>query len=225
MFNFYGSKRRLAKTYPEPEMNLIIEPFAGAAGYSVHWLMARPSLRAILIDKDPLVVAMWKRLLSMDSDELRNYPNPQKGDYTTDWLYLSATVSRGSWVQATKGEAFKITAWMARDFDRTKKRLADTVEKLRGRIHIVEKDYASFPSSVKATWFIDPPYQHQGHEYAQGSSAIDYNHLAAWVQRCQGQVIVTEASPADWLPFRVHQQSSNMRNGRKTELVWYASTH
>src|SRR3954469_19028349 len=35
MFSYYGSKFKIAKTYPKPEYNTIIEPFAGAAWYSI----------------------------------------------------------------------------------------------------------------------------------------------------------------------------------------------
>ena len=35
MFSYYGSKNKIAKLYPLPKYDLIIEPFAGAAWYSV----------------------------------------------------------------------------------------------------------------------------------------------------------------------------------------------
>jgi hypothetical protein len=34
-FSFFGSKWRVAPHYPAPERDLIIEPFAGSAGYSL----------------------------------------------------------------------------------------------------------------------------------------------------------------------------------------------
>ena len=233
MFYFYGSKKALAPSYPAPTHNLIVEPFAGAAGYSMFWLLKNPELKAVLIDKDPLVVQIWNTLLSIDSNDLVNYPDPIKGERTIDPLYLAATASGGSWAKARKGEPFKITAWMARDFPRLKIRWAEAAERIRGRVSVLSKEYQGFPSSINATWFIDPPYQHQGHQYVEGSSGIDYEFLGTWVRQCRGQVIVTESEPADWLPFQPHHtknsvntsQTPNMKNVKKKELVWYAGAH
>jgi len=35
MWSYYGSKSKVVKHYPKPKYDLIIEPFAGAAWYSV----------------------------------------------------------------------------------------------------------------------------------------------------------------------------------------------
>jgi site-specific DNA-adenine methylase len=34
-FSYFGSKYRLAKRYPKPQCDEIIEPFAGSAGYAL----------------------------------------------------------------------------------------------------------------------------------------------------------------------------------------------
>ena len=36
MFYYYGRKKQIAKCYPKPNFNTIIEPFAGSAAYSLH---------------------------------------------------------------------------------------------------------------------------------------------------------------------------------------------
>ena len=36
MFYYYGRKKQIAKYYPKPNFNTIIEPFAGSAAYSLH---------------------------------------------------------------------------------------------------------------------------------------------------------------------------------------------
>ena len=57
MFSFYGGKRRLARFYPPPQHDVVVEPFAGSASYSVTYLVpvkgVRTIERAILIEKDP----------------------------------------------------------------------------------------------------------------------------------------------------------------------------
>ena len=47
-FAYYGAKHELARKYPRPRYPLIIEPFAGAAGYSCHW--AHRGTNVMLID-------------------------------------------------------------------------------------------------------------------------------------------------------------------------------
>jgi site-specific DNA-adenine methylase len=48
-FCYYGGKWRAAPHYPAPEHDRIIEPFAGAAGYSMRY----PQKRVALYEKDP----------------------------------------------------------------------------------------------------------------------------------------------------------------------------
>lgn len=36
MWTYYGTKKRIAKNYPAPIYDTIIEPFAGAAQYSLY---------------------------------------------------------------------------------------------------------------------------------------------------------------------------------------------
>ena len=87
-------------------------------------------------------------------------------------------------------------------------------------VTVIEGDYTDAPD-IEATWFIDPPYQYRGgRKYPQGSDAIDYTRLAEWCQTRRGQVIVCEAEPADWLPFRHLASLKNMKNSLTSELVW-----
>ena len=37
MFNFFGSKWNLAQYYGPPRRDMVIEPFAGSACYSLYW--------------------------------------------------------------------------------------------------------------------------------------------------------------------------------------------
>lgn len=55
---------------------------------------------------------------------------------------------------------------------------------------------------LRATWYIDPPYQKVERDYRCGSRAIDFAHLAEWCQERRGQIIVCEQEGADWLPFQ-----------------------
>lgn len=54
-FKIFGSKHRLAATYPRPEHDTVIEPFAGAAGYATRYA----DRRVVLFEVDPKIVALW----------------------------------------------------------------------------------------------------------------------------------------------------------------------
>jgi site-specific DNA-adenine methylase len=56
VFSYYGSKTKLVHLYPPPKHDTIIEPFAGAAAYSLygdHW-----QKQVILYDAYPKVAAV-----------------------------------------------------------------------------------------------------------------------------------------------------------------------
>ena len=57
-FLYYGGKWRLAERLGPPQRHHVIEPFAGSAGYSCFW---EPK-KVTLIERDPLVVGVWKFL-------------------------------------------------------------------------------------------------------------------------------------------------------------------
>ncbi len=58
MFYYYGRKKQIARRYPEPAYDIIIEPFAGAAAYALHG--DRWQRDVFLIKKDPQVTKIWK---------------------------------------------------------------------------------------------------------------------------------------------------------------------
>lgn len=66
-FTYFGGKKGLARYYPPPAYGTIVEPFAGSAGYSLHWATA--GHRVILIERDPAIVALWRRLQAPDAAE------------------------------------------------------------------------------------------------------------------------------------------------------------
>ena len=61
MFSYYGRKRLLAHYYAEPQHDLIVEPFAGSAGYSLHGNRWRKDV--LLLDRDTRLVGVWEWLI------------------------------------------------------------------------------------------------------------------------------------------------------------------
>ena len=65
-WRYYGGKNRAAKWYPAPEHDTIVEPFAGAAGYSCRY----SDRKVILIDKSPIIAGMWRYLIKASPAEI-----------------------------------------------------------------------------------------------------------------------------------------------------------
>ena len=72
-FTYYGGKYRAASRYPKPRPgSVIVEPFAGAAGYSVR--NYHPTTRVVLNDLDERVAATWMYLTRVTSEEIMRLP-------------------------------------------------------------------------------------------------------------------------------------------------------
>lgn len=232
MFYYYGSKHRLARFYPLPLYGVIVEPFAGAAGYSIHHLARGTVDRVILIEKDPRVCALWRRLLTMTPGEVSALAVPEPGQMTNDFLYMTAATSNG----IGRSHKMTVTERMPREIGRMLRRIAMLLPVVRNRVEIIEGDFQDAPE-IEATWFIDPPYQPkvatpngpktgspQGMGYAKGcdSGELDYAALGEWCRSRPGQVIVAEQYPADWLPFSFQAISSDSSGAAKNEVVWHS---
>ena len=44
--------------------------------------------------------------------------------------------------------------------------------------------------------------------------------MGEWCQTRQGQIIVCEQEPADWLQFEHHVSAKAQSNDEKSELIW-----
>lgn len=208
MFYYFGSKRRMAPLYPEPLHQLIIEPFAGSAGYACHHAAGHDVL---LVERDPRVVALWDRVRSMSVEEALSLPAPELGSRTTDMLALTRAVSEHS----LASRYITVQPRLVSRWPQLRARLAEMIPLVQGWT-IVEGDYTRAPD-VEATWFIDPPYQKKVRGYA---FRPDFDLLAEWVLTRRGQVIVCEQQGADWLPFVPLAEIVGVNGKRSTEVIW-----
>jgi hypothetical protein len=223
-FSFFGSKWRLAPEYPPPQHDTIIEPFAGSAGYSLH----HPEREIILIERDPIIAAIWRWLISADVDDISSLPILKAGGKISDYdLPQEAKWLMGFWVnQATTRPCDTVTD--RADNPGNAMYLSKYVKRASQLHHIrhwqvVEGDYTLAPD-IAATWFVDPPYQVAGKKYHCGSSGIDYATLGGWCRSRQGQTIVCENDGASWLPFQpFREQKGSTYRGKarySTEVVY-----
>ena len=192
-FPYYGSKWRIAKKYPAPAYQQIIEPFAGSACYS----LAHHERQVTLMDAYEVVAGIWGYLIRASPREIMGIPmvrdlseiasSPQEIRWLVGfWLNPGSASPASKWLEHGQG-------W--RPFVR--ERIAKQVDLIR-HWKVVNGSYET-AENEHATWFVDPPYECKGRFYKH--SAIDYQHLGDWAKQRNGQVIVCENEGASWLPF------------------------
>jgi len=216
MFSYYGTKKKLAKYYPDPLYDTIIEPFAGAAQYSLFGDNWRKQV--ILIDSYDIIVKIWYYLINARPNDILQLPDMYPGDNVDShsqlcneerWL-IGFCINGGSAMP-------KKTVQKYNNWNRSKIQIAKNLYKIK---HWVIKHGSHLDApNISATWYIDPPYQHGGKWYRFNNKTIDYYSLAQWCIKRMGQVIVCENMMADWLPFaplaKLHGQLHTT-----TEAIW-----
>lgn len=228
--SYFGSKYATAPLYPEPVHDLIIEPFAGGAGYSLRYWKRD----VILIERSPDVCGAWRMLLQRGPDVIRRLPllRPQD-DLRRMLLTDDAKRLIGFWVNTGMASPRnRLCSWATDEKwvgsgtfwgERMRERLAVLSENLIGRWKIIEGDYTCAPD-VEATWFIDPPYAGSlGSHYWRGGD-MNFAALGEWCRARRGQVTVCEQTGATWLPFvhlaTVKATVGKYRKGKADEAVW-----
>ena len=218
-FPYFGGKYRLARHYPPPVHDTIIEPFAGSAAYALFHHFGH---RVILVEKDPQIVALWKWLITEATPQtILELPDIERGT-PLDVFGPMGTPARtliNLVAQSAATDRHLATEWMAARWNPRRRRVADRVDRIRDWT-IIAGDYTLAPN-MEATWFIDPPYQTAKDGYRSAPNTdIDYTALSAWCRSRKGQVIVCEHEGADWLPFRDLRGALTQSKAMRRELIW-----
>lgn len=230
-WRYYGGKNRAARLYPAPEHDLIVEPFAGAAGYSCRYYWKR----IILVDRSPIIAGIWRYLINVSNREILSIPDIPDGGTVDDlpsWVPQEARWLAGFWCNTATTRPGKTQSARARKYGqdhsswsgwgwRARGRISEQLAKIR-HWEIIEGDYAEAPMNA-ATWFVDPPYSNPaGKRYPhQPQSFLD---LAEWCGNLPGLAIVCENRGASWLPFRdlasIKSQEGKHGRQRSQEVIW-----
>lgn len=223
LFSYFGQKRYMAKTYPIPAYDTIIEPFAGGAGYATHYSYKN----VILVEKDPVVAGVWDYLIHATPADILSLPIVPQGT-TLDKFSLEPNAYNFVGYCIAQSSAYrrhKPSAWSSWNENR-RERVANCVTKIK-HWTVINGDYSEAPD-IEATWFIDPPYMVEGRTYKFAKSykysgeGIDFEHLGAWCQSRKGQVMVCENEGANWLPFRPHKSTPAKKSkvDHREEVIW-----
>lgn len=217
MFYYYGRKKQIAKHYPSPKFDTIIEPFAGSAAYSLygeHW-----KKEVILIERDERVSTVWQWLIDEATpSKISSLPDLEVGEKSSEFLHIIHAASK----MAFHYKTIKVTPVLARNWEISKRYMAENLFKVK-HWRIINEDYTLAPD-VEATWFIDPPYKEDaGKGYRYGSKLIDYQRLAEWAKNREGEVIFCEGNCGDYLPFRPLLDLKGVAGKTSKEVIYYQS--
>ncbi|HCA5793534.1 hypothetical protein N7714_04385 [Pseudomonas aeruginosa] len=215
MFYYYGRKKQIAKRYPSPNYQMIVEPFAGAAAYSFHadnW-----KKEVVLIEKDKRVADIWDWLINEATpNEIKALPDLKPGEKSSEFLHIIHAATK----QAFKYKTIKVTPVLARNWEISKRVISESLDKI-SHWKIFCGDFTTAPD-VEATWFIDPPYKGEpGMGYYHSSALLDYEELARWAKARKGEVIFCEGLHGDYLPFKPLLDLKGVAGKVSKEMIYY----
>ncbi len=223
-FCFYGGKWRAAPLYPAPRFNRVIEPFAGAAGYSTRHY----ERDIVLVEADPVIAGLWRWLISVPAPEILALPAEVPDTVAALGLAPGPSSLIGFWLnKGTAGPRQRPSAWMRQGLRprsfwgvSIRARIASQVELIR-HWTVIEGDFTDAPDE-EATHFVDPPYAKAGVHYRVRFDR--HVELGGWCRSRRGQVIACENVGATWLPFepfRSIKANESAHGGKNSaEALW-----
>jgi len=214
MFYFYGRKKQLAKHYPAPNHDVIVEPFAGSAAYSLHNENWRRDV--VLVERDERVADVWRWLIKdARPADITALPPLRVGERSSEFLHIVHAATKMAFAYKT----IKVTQVLERNWEISRRVMAASVHKVK-HWTIICGDYSLAPD-IEATWFVDPPYKGDpGMGYAHSSDDLDYGELAGWILSRRGQTIACEGPNGDYLPFIPLKTCMGVAGKQSTEVVW-----
>lgn len=226
-FSYYGAKYTGAKYMGAPRHDLVIEPFAGSACYSVRW----DAPRVALFDVSPDIVALWDWLIRCSAGDVAALPDAFECMDEVLALPAGAQLLVKFWISKGRAEpSGALSPWYFQYRNSNdcrvwgaavKRRVIEQKPKI-SMWTVEQRSYRDVPV-IDAHYVIDPPYNNNaGARYPY--SDIDYAHLAEWCRSLPGPVDVCENVGADWLPFEPLYEVVSARGRRSgavsKEAIW-----
>ncbi len=223
MFPYYGRKKNIVSYYPIPKYDIIIEPFAGSASYSLMY----HEKQVILCELDPCIYNIWYYLINIATPKKiislpllkqgetlfdKKFDNLEQAEKDLIGFFIKSSCARPNKIQSSHKN---YNLWTFEN----KKKLSEDIKKVK-HWKVFNGSFKDL-GNVKATWFIDAPYQGAGGNYYKFSNKkIDFNKLKKWCLSRKGQIIVCENEEANWLDFEP-LITSYQRGNRHVEMIYY----
>ena len=209
LFKWFGSKWQAAKHYPPPQNDVVVEAFAGSAGYGLrHYTKT-----VVVAEADPNIFALWSWLVNTATEaDIRSIPIsiPEGTDIRGMGLSPGQALLLKCWQRTNNvGNCWTISPWGNKPGQWT----ANTRARVAAEFHEI-KHWKVVPDGLallraganirEVTWFIDPPYQYN---YKYFGWDFPYPDLAQLIHELRGEAIVCEAvdpklgDKPQWLPF------------------------
>jgi len=197
MIPYFGSKKSLAKLYPLPVHDTIIEAFSGMANYSQLYY----ERNVVLYDINRQICGIWRYLIDASPKDVLSLPKVKQIDRIDNYKSLCSAerdiigfmVSRGN---VRPSRSWKITKSHCIYTQNTIKRLSELSRNIK-HWKVYNESYTSIEKQT-ATYFIDPPYQSGGRWYV-GCKHFDHEKLVEWIKTLTGQIIVCENTASTWI--------------------------
>lgn len=237
-FKWFGGKWNASKHYPTPTGEVIIEPFAGSACYSLRYF----DKKVIIAEKDPHLNALWKWLIHEATEsDVMSIPVGLEVGYDIRNLGLSPGQSLlvKSWQRTNNvGNCWTVSSWGNKPGQWTESSRLRVANQLHLIKHWEVKDCglelmegtSSNGDLEGVTWFVDPPYQNN-YQY-RNPLPISYQQLGKLISSLNGQIICCEAicpktgTIPNYLPFEffrscVTSRRKSHNSHHSKELIWY----
>ena len=224
-FSYYGSKFTGAKHYGRPRGDIVIEPFAGSACYSLYWNCKNVKL----YDKSSDICILWDFLINCSEKDIQNIPTTFEDVTCIEKLNNEEKLLVGFWISKGRSEPAKYPSpWYFSHMIEAEKQCKVWGAAVKKRIikqkpmikkwEIENCSYDKIPNALMKDnsihWHIDPPYNNKaGGRYPE--SSLDYRKLANWCNNIDGSFDVCENVGADWLDFEPLYEVVSSR-GRRT---------
>lgn len=126
MVYYYGRKRRLARYYPQPAFDRIIEPFAGAASYALNGENWKKDV--LLVEKDRRMVDVWEWLIGEATAEtIRALPELTIGERSSEFMVIVHGVSKMDYCRETT----LVTPVMEKNWEASRRFMINNIHKVK----------------------------------------------------------------------------------------------
>jgi hypothetical protein len=122
MFYYYGRKKQIAKHYPSPNFEAIVEPFAGSAAYSLYGDNWKKNI--FLVERDERVSDIWKWLVDEATPlAIKNLPDLEVGEKSSEFLHIIHAATK----MAFHYKNIKVTPVLARNWEISKRYMSENL--------------------------------------------------------------------------------------------------